>query len=107
VRGPLSLRKLSGLSQSAFARVLAHYVGQVFERSTVCKWEQAERRKGHVSPTYWRKYFAPTKVIAAMHALIADLVIWASRGQYRARVTGVRVWRVRLVGPTCIGRGRR
>jgi hypothetical protein len=97
VKGPLSLRRLSGLSQPAFAEVLAHYVGQVYQRATVCLWEQAERRKGHVPRAYWRKHYAPAKAIAAMHRLIADLVAWASAGRYRASVTGKRVWRVKLV----------
>jgi hypothetical protein len=97
VRGPLSLRRLSGLSQPAFAEVLAHYVGQVYQRATVCLWEQAERRKGRVPRIYWRKHFAPAKAVAAMHRLIADLVAWASEGRYRARIRGTRRWSVKLV----------
>lgn len=98
VVGVLSLRNTLKLSQSAFAQVLAHYAGgKVYTKAAICNWERAEREPGNLPRGYWRKLAPPKKVIAAMHRLITDLVTWATRGRSVARVTGVRVWRVRLV----------
>jgi hypothetical protein len=97
VSGILSLRKALKLSAAKFADLLAHYAGRTYDRRTICNWERAERQPLALPPHYWRKLYAPRKVIAAIHALVADLVTWMSKGRYRARVTGVRVWRVKLI----------
>jgi hypothetical protein len=97
VSGILSLRKALKLSAAKFADLLAYYAGKTYDRRTICNWERAERQPLALPPHYWRKLYAPAKAIAAMHALIADLVTWMSKGRYRARVTGKRVWRVTLI----------
>jgi DNA-binding transcriptional regulator YiaG len=103
VSGILSLRKALKLSAAKFADLLAYYAGRTYDRRTICNWERAERQPHKAGtplalpPNYWRKLYAPRKVIAAMHALIADLVTWMSKGRYRARVSGKRTWQVRLV----------
>lgn len=85
------------MSAAQFASLLAQYAGKTYDRRTIYNWERAERQPLALPPHYWRKLYASAKAIAAMHRLITDLVAWASNGRYRARVTGKRIWRVKLI----------
>jgi DNA-binding transcriptional regulator YiaG len=98
LHGVLSLRKALKVSQSVFARILAHYAGgKVYTKACISNWERAERDPHNLPKGYWRTLAPSKRALAALHRLIIDLVAWATRGRFTGRVSGVRLWRVRLV----------
>ena len=96
LHGPLAFRRLLGISAIRM-RALLEMVGyQVQHHQAIYTWERAEREPRNLPKHYWDNRYMCDDAVAAYRRLIAAFVEWASRGVYRARVTGKRLWHVAL-----------
>ncbi|MCL5997588.1 MAG: hypothetical protein M1546_16260 [Chloroflexi bacterium] len=101
--GPLKLRRILQISQTELSVALAAFMDmrrrRTYTRGTMSACEIPERfrrRRKKLPYRYWSKRWMPDHVIEAFHAMIVWLVDQFSGGEYRARVTGKRIWRVQL-----------
>jgi transcriptional regulator with XRE-family HTH domain len=93
IKGPLSLRRMLGLSQSQVGRLLGRYTGKgEYTQPTISNWERPER--GVRMPAALEMTDAAR---SAYRSLLADVLQQSSDGRYHLRARlGRRRWRFRL-----------
>lgn len=96
LHGPLAFRKLLGISAIKMRELLEDAGYRLEHHQAVYTWEKAERTPRDLPKHYWKTRYMPGGAVAAYHRLITAFVEWITRGVYRARVTGKRLWRVTL-----------
>lgn len=96
LHGPLAFRKLLGVSAIKMRELLDKAGYHVQHHQVIYTWEKAERTPRDLPRGYWRTRYMPDKALAAYHLLVAAFVAWVTRGVYRARVTGKRIWHVAI-----------
>lgn len=101
IKGPLSLRRALGLSQSEIGRLLARYISKgEYSQPTISNWERPER--GVRMPAALEMTDAAR---TAYRQLLAEL-LQAVNGRYHLRAQmGRRRWRFQLLAD-CVACGR-